>query len=580
MSNTEKPILSINELKPRAGRSDRGPAPALGVSAVTVLVGPNNSGKSLALREIQSWATASHNPPRPWEGGLIWADIDAFWPDDIDELRDFLWEHSSKPRPIDPGDEPTNGIPILGFPLESSGAMTASHAGEVTINLHNENLGIDELVRSRVLPHFVALLDGRQRFGLAEHRNMGAVDSVPQNPLMALVLNRSLFDRVYTEILASLNLHLVVVTADMTSLSLALSVVPPPASYELISANPENVAFQRQATPITSMSDGVQVFVGMIVAIHSLPHKILLIDEPEAFLHPSLSRRLGAHLATVVKERQASLVASTHSADFLMGCIQEIPNTSVVRLTYEGGVATTRSMSPDDVGLLATDPMLRSVNALHALFTRGVVICEGDPDRAFYEEINRRLLSSEGRVGADDTKFLSAGSWQTTGRIARPLRSLGIPAAVILDFDSLAERTGWGAILEAAGIPDNHSIAVERLACATELKATGSIDGEPVTSWKKDGLAGVQDLTLQARLAALIDSLAEYGVFVVPGGEVESWLRQFRTSGKKTWLLEIFSALGTSQTPTTVTPGEGDVWSFVERVSGWLSDPHRLGIHS
>ena len=72
-----------------------------------------------------------------------------------------------------------------------------------------------------------------------------------------------------------------------------------------------------------------------MAAILSADHRVMLIDEPEAFLHPVLARKLGVKLTELASERDANVLASTHSADFLMGCV-ESGNVKVVRLTYSG----------------------------------------------------------------------------------------------------------------------------------------------------------------------------------------------------------------------------------------------------
>ncbi len=47
--------LSIQSLKFKAGSDTHATPLELDIPTVTVFVGPNNSGKSLALREIESW---------------------------------------------------------------------------------------------------------------------------------------------------------------------------------------------------------------------------------------------------------------------------------------------------------------------------------------------------------------------------------------------------------------------------------------------------------------------------------------------------------------------------------------------
>src|SRR5205807_734237 len=131
--------------------------------------------------------------------------------------------------------------------------------------------------------------------------------------------------------------------------------------------------FHGAATLIEDFSDGVQAFTGLITAVLSLPHRVLLVDEPDAFLHPPLARRLGQDMTNVAGEREGTLIAATHSADFLMGCLESTADASLVRLTYDGGVATARALAPDRVAALVKDPLLRSTDALDGLFHKSVV---------------------------------------------------------------------------------------------------------------------------------------------------------------------------------------------------------------
>ena len=57
------------------------------------------------------------------------------------------------------------------------------------------------------------------------------------------------------------------------------------------------VAFHSLATPIEATSDGVKAFTGIIIELTAGDPRVLLIDEPEAFLHPSLARKLGYEIA-------------------------------------------------------------------------------------------------------------------------------------------------------------------------------------------------------------------------------------------------------------------------------------------
>ena len=77
----------------------------------------------------------------------------------------------------------------------------------------------------------------------------------------------------------------------------------------------------------------MQAFVEIVTAVYS-GDRVVLIDEPEAFFHPPLARKLGYQLTNAISKRNGTLLASTHSADFLMGCLQASTSVRVVRLEY------------------------------------------------------------------------------------------------------------------------------------------------------------------------------------------------------------------------------------------------------
>ena len=54
--------------------------------------------------------------------------------------------------------------------------------------------------------------------------------------------------------------------------------------------------FPQAASPIETASDGVKAFTGIITAIIAGDPEVITIDEPEAFLHPSLSFNLGKEI--------------------------------------------------------------------------------------------------------------------------------------------------------------------------------------------------------------------------------------------------------------------------------------------
>jgi hypothetical protein len=336
------------------------------------------------------------------------------------------------------------------------------------------------------------------------------------------------------------------------------------------------VAFHAAALPIEESSDGVKAFTGMITEIIAGDPAVLLIDEPEAFLHPSLAFQLGKEISTASLGSEKRLFVSTHSSNFVMGCIQSGAPVTIVRLTYRGEVATARVLPNNEILKLMRNPLLRSTGVLNGLFYEFVVVTESDTDRAFYAEINERLLRSGESGGIPNCLFLNAQNKQTVQTIIRPLRELGIPAAAIVDVDIFKEGgCVWAGFLEGGFIPeiDRQSLATARSAVKQRFDETGK-------DMKKDG--GVDALSGGDKEAAenLLDRLCEYGLFVVRHGELESWLPSLGIRGKgPNWLVNVFDKMGEDPNASDyLKPSSGDVWAFIAEVKAWLMSPSRKGI--
>lgn len=99
--------------------------------------------------------------------------------------------------------------------------------------------------------------------------------------------------------------------------------------------------------------------------------------------------------------------------------------------------------------------------------------------------------------------------------------------------------------------------------------------------WKHN--RGLELLKGTERESALnfLSQLENYGVFVVPSGELESWLPYLNvpTGNKKEWLPTMFIKMGEDPTHSDyVHPTGDDVWEFIGRVKGWADSSSRLGI--
>ena len=387
------------------------------------------------------------------------------------------------------------------------------------------------------LAYNTLILDGRGRIGLINEQNAGDLQQTPQTSFQALFhddIKRAEVRRIVHD---AFDTYLVIDPTKLGKFRLRLSPTEPLSMSQERGIHEESVRFHSAALPIEEASDGVKAFAGIITEIIAGDPAILLIDEPEAFLHPALSFNLGKEIALASSGSEKRLFVSTHSPNFVMGCIQSGAPINIVRLTYRDNMATARLLASHELLALMRNPLLRSTRVLDGLFYEFVVVTEADTDRAFYQEINERLLRYKPDWGIPNCLFVNAQNKQTIRTIVEPLRNLGIPAVGIVDVDILKEGgVVWTAFLEGGCVPEleRHPLAELRQSVKNKLDITGK-------NMKRDG--GLELLENGDKEAAtnLCERLCEYGLFIVKKGELESWLPELGASGHgPAWLVDVF----------------------------------------
>ncbi|RZK33240.1 MAG: ATP-binding protein, partial [Hymenobacter sp.] len=420
-------------------------------------------------------------------------------------------------------------------------------------------------------------LDGSNRLNLLSQKQAGDFQKPPQNSLSLLFRDNGLRQKIRNIVFDAFGRYFVIDPTNPGHLRVRLTDRLPITEAEERNWDSKDVAYHGTGTPIEQTSDGVRAFSGIITTLIAGDPKITLIDEPEAFLHPALAMKLGREVSTIAAgEQQKNLLVSTHSASFLMGCIQSGAPVNIVRLTYKSGVATTRVLPREQLLPLMRNPMLRSTGMLDGLFYEAVIVVEGDSDRAFYQEINERLRSLQDSRGLSNCLFINAQNKQTIWDIVKPLRRLGIPAVGIVDLDVIKEGGAiFRKLTDGAFIPAVTSPGFE----AVRPKILSSLDNAN-SNWKRSG--GINVLTASDQQGAndFCGQLEDYGVFIVRKGEVEAWLGHLGIpKEKQNWLPRMFEAMGEDPADANyVQPAVGDVWDFMGRIRQWVDNPNHKGI--
>lgn len=540
------------------------PPVELDISPVTIFVGPNNSGKSKVLGEIREFCNRGISHP----DDLILQHIR--FEEKLNNAQEILQSIKVPPRqqdPIRPGE----------IYVGRAGRQLLVNEDRILSALESPNTDPDLFCRA-YFTHQMLNIDATNRTGLIRDSTIQGADRKIHDIANTLFFDDEKRIMLREMIYNAFGEYIVFDPTSLGELIIRLSDTPPKDHLEERGFHEEAVKFHEKARKLKNYSDGVKAFIGILSQIIAGDPKIILIDEPEAFLAPTLAYKLGKEIALSSNSTNKQLFVSTHSSSFVMGCIQSGVPLNIVRLTYHDANATARTLPESELKELTKNALLRSTGVFDSLFYDSVIVSESDSDRAFYQEINERLLRSNPNRGIPNCLFLNAYNKTTVHQIIKPLRELGIPTAGIVDVDILKNGgKDWTNFLNCGFIPEASHLGLgqSRSEIYKRCKATGKC-------MKRDGGINILDHDDKEAAKNLFKQLSNYGLFVIETGELESWLQHLKVPSRghgPSWLIDIFEKMGENpDSPEYVSPDSEDVWAFMDSIVAWLKNPERKGI--
>jgi len=545
--------LTVTELTFSDGTNVR--VPATGVIAI---VGPNNAGKSSVLRDIRTLLEANI-PCR------VIREVRFAVSGTKEDL--LVWLKNNCTEMVD------------GTFHRGNRQISSYFLPDVT------KFSQDSLARLGSLANILCVvLNAEERLGAAHSTDAhDPIKDPPKGPIQDLVENERIERTLREEAKRTFGAEFIVRRSAGKSIKVYWGEEP----ERSIDADRVSMRYLSQLGKLPLLDDqgdGVRSFLGTLFCLTLATEFVVMIDEPEAFLHPPQAQRLGTLVAQLAQGRQ--VFVATHSSDFLRGLMAgPTDKLAIIHLRREGSTNKPWTLQSTALADTLADPMLRYSNILDGLFHERVVLCESEVDCRFYQAAFDHLWNSGASqsAGEPSIQFTDVGGKSGFARAVTAIVAFGIPVRLVADFDLLNDevllsklctalggtwenhakdwKIVYDAVIQKGGSPPR----VEELRtqfnklCGTDSNRRLDQDLSkrlaeimkypgPWADAKRSGKSFIPSGDANAALERLFEGLRRIGIHVVPCGEVECWIRE--VGGKSmSWLTSVFANIRDGSQP-------------------------------
>lgn len=558
------------------------PIPFLPTS-LNIIVGPNNSGKSCLLREIRDSIFPSTDPNLAIVP-VISSSIDYSVPKTYEEIND-AYNIDEKMIRTQYGYRNTdyclvtvsvddNGNVSLNSNLNTIGSDTSWHsyaAGQFKNDFYDSALSAFRELLPTIGSSLVNYCGTSERPLLAYgQKRFGPKDS-ETNLLSTIQYDADLLDGLSTTTKRLFGLD---VLLDTETSNIAHFIVGDSFEDYRNSAKRDSSYLPQleRGIHLKDVGDGIKGLVATYVILKSGKRPIVLIDEPEAFLHPNQAYELGKIIGESQAER-IQIFVSTHSSNLIRGICETLtPNNcdgvTLVKLNGKAGSQNGRVaniISGSDLLSYAHNPKLSHSSAIEGLFSDMVVLVESDADRIIYQRLIDLLHISASPL------FIPTYSKDLIHELATFYRNFGVPCKAIVDLDIVNDYDKTKTLIKSlqGATRNSDSINFQKLnsiiRCIQTVASECVMDQHP-----EDGDKGAikalyknilpSNSECPQRFRDEVHKLAEIrhqlisstGLIILSTGELETVLEDNLTYGsdKNRWISEAIDYLGgaTSQT--------------------------------
>jgi hypothetical protein len=578
---------------------------AVEVGGISVFVGPNNVGKTAALRDLVLLAgnydvTSKEGQP---EGDVVTTVIR-----DVTFVGKITLDRLLRGLDSMPG-ETSDATIVQGIGPDLRTPFRASFGAEIKNVLYRPVMtarSVRTTALGQVMPLRAAYLDAERMGELLHSAPACSPLQAPESLLQAL---HYAAPSVHAELDAAFRTafpdrHVRLDASEHVNLHLRVAAeFPPPIG------DPVKDALQlAQLSPADREGVGLQTYLSVVLTMLLCQGRLILLDQPETALYPEQARRLGRWIGQNSPRLGCQVFIATQSPALLQGLLEGSADISVFQLSRTGNLTRWQAVPADVAGALARFPIFSAQQAIELLFSDGAVLIPGADARLVYETAAQRF------VGSGNLRFLQTYGARNLAVLARTLRKAELPIAVVAELDVLQSEAGFSELVKAVtGNPPpapwlatrerlakhvDGMLGSRQLAAAAhevesfldqmkkgdaEAAQVAASDREdPREKWarlQRDQMASVPP-DLRVWVEELLDELKHAGLFLSPRGGFEGWLIGGQaTADPEINLARAVQALSRGECPAELRAFLNEIVSYL-RLQLAPTRPARLNVRS
>lgn len=517
-------MLSVKKVKLATREEDCG--------QINIIIGPNNSGKSTFLRELSSIVSLSLKPGFLWLKGVT-VEISGlrtalqdmmprlYTASSFEDIREYqrveahFFSHQT-----------ANGSGYHGEDFYQRALAATDNPEEIEISADHTLFNRTPVTIRFALMKSVAVEMCEQRIQVSTGYYDTQVDNINNGPKDIVGFfwrNPEAFSRVQASMKQAFGIK--IGFDNLIQAQHPVRILPKQRITGDNKLPTTAQEWERNSPLLVCQGDGIKAYYKILLSIEDKTNEVILVDEPESFLHPPQRRDLGRTVVKLASEDRKQLFIATHDSEFLRGVLDSNADLKIFYINTRNGNQDINLITSDDIHNLTaqTGTTLKSnllnERVLNSFFYKKTVVCESENDRSFYEHAAALYHWHE----FQDVNFIGFTGKEFARPLFEKLKSLHINAALVVDIDFLLD----GKLPTCADQATRNKLNIFRNKIKIFLEQNTNTVQQTEQNRRKFKRIGYKmlanDVSLAEEFWGVINSLKVMGVHVVHVGEMESF---------------------------------------------------------